>query len=244
MSNAAKSRKPMSEYTRLKISKKSMGRRHSDFSIEKIRASKIGKKRSKEVIEKMRASAYKGKDSRFWKGGIRKNKISLYDTYAHRIDFAEEVSYKLNEGGLKILLVKCSYCGKWFNPSTVIVQHRISSLEGRSQGEKRLYCSESCKKACPIYNQTLYPKGFKPATSREVQPELRQLVLERDDWTCQYGNCGKTTDNAELHCHHITGIKQNPIESADVDNCITLCKKHHKKVHSQAGCKYFDLRCS
>ena len=39
------------------------------------------------------------------------------------------------------------------------------------------------------------------------------------------------------------GVVQNPIESADVDICVTLCKAHHKWVHTQAGCKYYDLRC-
>ena len=84
-----------------------------------------------------------------------------------------------------------------------------------------------------------FPRGFKKATSREVQPELRQMVLERDGWTCQ--RCEET--EVELHCHHITGILQNPIESADMDNCITLCKKCHKEVHKKDGCKYIELRC-
>jgi len=75
------------------------------------------------------------------------------------------------------------------------------------------------KNACPIFRMRRFPKGFYLGTSREVQPELRQLVLKRDNYTCQ--KCDKC--NVELHCHHITGVEQNPIESADVDNCITLC---------------------
>ena len=80
-----------------------------------------------------------------------------------------------------------------------------------------------------------------PVTSREVQPELRQMRLEKDDYTCQ--KCHRTIDEAELHCHHITGVEQNPIESADLDNCITLCKKCHKWAHTQKGCRYFELMC-
>ena len=67
------------------------------------------------------------------------------------------------------------------------------------------------------------------------------MVLARDNYQCQI--CEKSLDEAEFHCHHITGIKQNPIESADVDNCITLCKEHHKFVHSKKGCNYYNLRC-
>ena len=84
-----------------------------------------------------------------------------------------------------------------------------------------------------------YPKGFKKSTSREVQPDLRKMVLARDNWECQM--CGS---DEELHCHHITGVEQNPIESADVANCITFCKTCHKKVHSEKGCRYFELRCA
>jgi len=54
---------------------------------------------------------------------------------------------------------------------------------------------------------------------------------------------GKTIDEVQIHCHHITGVKQNPIESADIDNCITLCKNCHKEVHQQDGCKYYELKC-
>jgi len=65
------------------------------------------------------------------------------------------------------------------------------------------------------------------------------MVFERDGWTCQ--RCGESY--AELHCHHIIGVVQNPIESADVDNCITFCKVCHKEIHEQDGCKYHELRC-
>jgi len=38
-------------------------------------------------------------------------------------------------------------------------------------------------------------------------------------------------------------IKWDPLESADVDKCITFCKYCHKKVHKIPGCEYKDLRC-
>jgi len=69
------------------------------------------------------------------------------------------------------------------------------------------------------------------------------MVLKRDNYTCQYGDCGKTIEDAELHCHHITGVVQNPIESADMDNCIIFCKEHHVLIHKNKGCGYNDLKC-
>ena len=176
-----------------------------------------------------------------WKGGysMLKDKLPLYDTYAAKLSYCEVV--RKNDSDL--LEVRCAYCGKFFIPKLDAVTHRLTSLNGGS-GECRFYCSDGCKESCPIFSKILWPKGFKPATSREVQPELRQLVFERDNYTCQ--KCDKQQDELKvsLHCHHITGVVQNPIESADIDNCITFCKDCHKEVHKQKGCSYYELQCN
>ena len=83
-------------------------------------------------------------------------------------------------------------------------------------------------------------EDVKPATSREVDVHFRQLVLERDDWTCQ--RCGAGTEK-QLHVHHIEGVVQQPGMANDLENGITLCKECHKFVHSQEGCHYTDLKC-
>ena len=38
-------------------------------------------------------------------------------------------------------------------------------------------------------------------------------------------------------------VSHNPIISADVDNCITLCKSHHIEEHKKKGMRYSDLWC-
>lgn len=174
-----------------------------------------------------------------WRGGYAKDNLAMFETYADRMEFAEQV--RRSPIDKNILQVKCTYCGRWFNPKLKGLMNRVSYLEGKRNDESRLYCSNRCKKSCPIYHQKKFPKGYKPVTSREVQPELRQMRLECDGYICQ--KCHRTIDEAELHCHHITGVEQNPIESADVDNCITLCKKCHKWAHTQEGCRYFELMC-
>jgi len=161
--------------------------------------------------------------------------IPIYNTYAPQINYVEEVRRAPEDKN--VLQVKCAYCGKWYTPTLRSIKNRINMLWGRLGGECRLYCSEGCKRECPTFYQQKFPKGFKKATSREVQPELRQLVLKRDNYTCQI--CDSTKS---LHCHHIEGVEQNPIESADIDMCITLCKSCHKWVHSKEGCKYYQLR--
>ncbi len=180
-----------------------------------------------------------GKTHIGWKGGVISKNIALYDTYASRLNKYNVIRKGLN-GEIE---TKCAYCGKWCNPTRFAVKNRLKALNSNDMSENRLYCSNYCKNSCSIFNRKAWPKGFKSTTSREVQPELRQLVLERDNYTCQYGDCGLTVDDAEIHCHHIEGINQNPIESADMDICISLCKEHHKYVHSQEGCRYFELKC-
>ena len=161
-----------------------------------------------------------------------RKKLALYDVYVHK--FNENVR-KDKDGNL---LVKCKYCNKWFTPTNESVLRYLRFDDGTNN----LYCSEACKKSCPSYGVKKYERGFRRNTSREVQPELRKLVLERDNWTCQ--RCGKSkNDDIELvlHCHHIEPVKRNPVESADIDNCITLCKECHKEVHRIKGCRYTDL---
>jgi len=46
--------------------------------------------------------------------------------------------------------------------------------------------------------------------------------------------CG--SEDKQLHCHHIDPVKNNPIESADVDNCITFCVDCHKLAHKDKEC--------
>jgi hypothetical protein len=222
---------------------------HSKKSKEKSRVASLGKKQSIETIKKR---IKKGKDHYNWKGGVTEKDIVLYDTFAGKISFCEPVRRNKNVGGSKlvkqiwknldVLEVKCAYCGKWFAPARFQITNRIRALDNFGS-ESRLYCSENCKKECPIYNQKLYPKGFKSATSREVQPELRQMCFERDNYTCQ--KCGKTKNELDvgLHCHHVEGIRWEPLESADLDKVITFCKTCHKEVHKQPDCGYHDMRC-
>jgi 5-methylcytosine-specific restriction endonuclease McrA len=182
---------------------------------------------------------YLGSANPMWNGGFNKKGLASFKVYEKEMSFFEDV-----RDSLGVLEVKCVYCGRWFKPHIYQVADRLRYIRGIKEFEAKFYCSDNCKRACPVFNQKKYPKGFRKASSREVQPELRQLVLQRDAWTCQYGNCGKTIDESELHCHHFEGIEKNPVESADIDNCITLCKEHHKKVHSEKGCRYTDFVCN
>lgn len=168
---------------------------------------------------------------------IYSNGYALYKTCVSKLTIDEHPV--ADKDGL--LLVNCTYCGKKYYPTISQIANRIKALNGNTAGEHRLYCSTNCKKSCPVYRKIKWPDDFKVATSREVQPDLRQMVFVRDNYSCQI--CGGNAESSEIHCHHIEGLNQNPIESADIDVCITLCKSCHKRVHQQKGCRYFDLKC-
>jgi 5-methylcytosine-specific restriction endonuclease McrA len=169
----------------------------------------------------------------------RNYKKARYKTYNEERLTIDEFP-RLAKDGIS-LEVKCKYCGKYFIPTNLQVRCRIQTLNNnkkRSHGDSFLYCSDECKKECPIYGQIKYPKGYKKTTSREVQPELRQLVLKRDNWTCV--KCGNAKS---LHCHHILPLNESPIESADMNNCVILCKECHKEAHKIPDCNYYELGC-
>ena len=240
--------KKFSEEAIKKISASSTGRNPSNKTREKLRISATGRKHSEETkrkISKSQKGKFTGRDSIFWKGGYKSKNIPLYDTYSHQINWVEET--RRNQEDDKVLEIKCTYCGKWLIPTQSSVQNRLQSLKGNYEGEQRFYCSTNCKKACPIFNKTAETLMKEDAIragrlnwielNREVQPDLRKMVFGRDGYSCI--RCGS---DGPLHCHHITGVELNPIESSDMDNCITLCKICHKKVHKVDGCKYTDMR--
>jgi len=167
--------------------------------------------------------------------------ICKYSTYAHQISWCEEVRRAPDDEN--ILEVKCKYCGKWFKPTRVQLKNRIKGISNKITGEGLLYCSDECKQACPIYYRHKYPKGFTGDinSSREVQPELRKLVLERDNYTCQKCGLNSNEQCVILHCHHINPVILDPLESADIDNCITLCIDCHYEAHQKDGCRYNQL---
>jgi len=103
-----------------------------------------------------------------------------------------------------------------------------------------LYCSEECKENCPTYNQVHWPKNFKPyKNDRLDQKQWAKLVKERDNYTCQ--KCGST--KGVLEAHHIIPVSQDPLESMDLDNGVTLCNSCHKDIHKQPGCSCVELKC-
>jgi hypothetical protein len=132
-----------------------------------------------------------------------------------------------------IINTKCYKCGEYHQPTNKAIYHCIAAFEGKvGNTQNNLYCSDECKDTCEVFGTRSDPNEQKDKVdrSREVQPALRKMRLEMDDYRCQ--RCWNTED---LECHHYEGVEVNPIESADVDNCVILCYNCHSKAHSVCG---------
>jgi len=214
------------------------------------------KKETKEKVSKLIKGMFsgeknpmygkKGKESANWKGGYGSKNIPRYDIYAKQLEWCEKV--RSNKKDRNILEVKCFKCGEWYIPTRNDVVSRIQHLKGNKNypSENRFYCSNKCKNSCSIYNKNINVIIKENAIragqlswlelTREVQPQLRQLVLEHDN-----NQCIKCGNKENLQCHHILPVNIEPLLSADIDNCITLCYTCHKEVHKKDGCRYGQL---
>jgi len=136
------------------------------------------------------------------------------------------------------LEVKCSFCGEYFRPSYSKVMSRVAALNSDNGSDNRLYCSNECKKACPIYKVRDYPRGSKIYKDNPRSKELRGMAIDRDEDRCQICGCA-----VGLEVHHIVPCIENPMIANDLDNVITLCKDCHKNIHKTIpGCGYKELR--
>jgi len=201
-----------------------------------------GKKFSIETrkkISKSRIGRFKGIYNPNWKGGYFTKNIPLHDNFFEKISFADEC--RRNEKDNKILEVRCTHCNKWFIPKMGDVYHRLLCLENIG-GESRFYCSEKCKNKCEIFSSHANDfinkqNNIKSYTDQEYKI-FRQVVLERDDYICQF--CGKVATDV----HHERPQKIEPFFALDPDFAWSCCGKcHREKGHrTETNCDVNILR--
>ena len=175
--------------------------------------------------------------------------LAKYDTYYEKLKTYNEV--RRDPKNPDLIQVKCKYKNcptHWFNPTNAQCQRRMTGINNPNVNcEYNFYCSEKCKEMCPAYRAKDNLKNIQTDYSRDDQPQLRELVLERDNYTCQRESCGKSLaeyPDLKLICHHIFPLNEDPVESADIDNCITVCVDCHRWIHQNVpGCGYAELRC-
>ena len=176
------------------------GKHHTDETRQKISDLQTGRIHTEETKNKKR-----GNNNPNWKGGITELNIPLYETYVSQLEPYEQC--RNNDGYLEVM---CTNCGIWFVPKATDVRNRIQCINGNPNfyGESRFYCSDKCKQNCPIFGmrpEYLIARdeiraGHRniPDHTREVKSQLRDLVLARDNYTCQI--CGSKEN---LICHHM-----------------------------------------
>ena len=177
---------------------------------------------------------------------IYRNSLAKYDLFFERLSKYDEC--RQDPDNPELLQVRCKNhnCQNWFNPTNDQVHHRLTAINSINMGEANFYCSDECKNTCPLYGLRYDPhdKDVEQCTRTDnLQDELRDMVFELDNYTCQ--KCGRNRKDEPdliLHCHHIIPRAKELMFSADVDNCITLCEECHSLIHTLPECTYASLR--
>ena len=109
----------------------------------------------------------------------------------------------------------CKQCGKKFT----VKKYRENDAQ---------FCSRKCHYKNIDKNKT----DINHRARRGKEAKMwRELIFERDNWTCQ--KCFKMGKN--LNAHHIENFATNLNDRFNIDNGITLCRKCHYKFHSKYG---------
>jgi 5-methylcytosine-specific restriction endonuclease McrA len=183
---------------------------------------------SNETKQKMSKSKIGHKPTNFFTIEKLKEKYSLFSKI-------EEIRYNPNKPEEKEIQVHCKNhnCenskekGGWFKPTLIQLQERIRNIEQFGLDHSYFYCSETCKKECPLYNlrSDPYRETKKLYTDEEYQT-FRKFVLERDNYICQF--CGRSATDV----HHEKPQKIEPFFSLDPDYSWSCCEKcHYEKGH-------------
>ena len=155
---------------------------------------------------------------------LRRKKLLVlgkYTTATHYILSSLPITDNpINEMG--VLSVCCTKCGKQFYPSAHQTHSRIRSLNVVGK-DLKFYCSNTCKKACPLHPFSLVIQEFNFSVLRIWSKE----VIKRDRNTCQL--CGS---EEKFQAHHILPKVTNPRLAYDIDNGLCVCKPCHGKLHT------------
>jgi len=126
---------------------------------------------------------------------------------------------------------------RWFTPTRTQLYERIRQIESKDgQGGCYFYCSNKCKKECPLFNLQSDPyKENKSIYTQQENQQFREFVLKRDNYKCQY--CG----NPAEHVHHERPQKTEPFFALDPDYGWSVCKECHYKYGHKDECSTGNL---
>ena len=229
ISNSLKGRK-LSEDHKKKVGKGNKGKQLSEKTKLKISIANKGKTRNQQFKDRV------GKEKRLTISKIKKR----YPFFSKM----EKMRYNPDKPGEKEIQVHCKNhdCpnskekGGWFTPSGHQFDGRRRALEDKNgNGGNYFYCCKECKDECPLYNLNCYRELQKENRKDNIYSEyeyhiFRRIVLERDNYECQY--CGKKAE----HVHHERPQKLEPFFSLDPDFAWSVCKECHYKYGHKDEC--------
>ncbi len=206
------------------------GKHHSEEARQKIREANKGRKDSKETIEK-RIQKLKGK--KLSEETIQKQSIAAKERFLHEPGtnkgkkFTLEHSQNISKGNR----------GKIISEETRKKQSKAhlgkpSGMRGRKHSKETRQKMSEAQKGEKSWNWQ-NGKSFEEY-GIEFNKELKQQVLERDNYTCQCLNCASLNET-DLHIHHIDYDKTNN----NLENLITLCNSCHSKTNPKTKRQYF-----
>ena len=122
--------------------------------------------------------------------------------------------------------------GGWFDLSSKQIEQRGYVLKLDLDGGY-FYCSEYCKQTCDLYGkstkQLMSNIEYKDITQSSDYQLFRKVVLERENYKCQY------CDKKAIVVHHEKPKKTHPHLQLDPDNGIACCYECHKKYCHKKG---------
>ncbi|MDE1845410.1 MAG: hypothetical protein KGI10_08805 [Thaumarchaeota archaeon] len=134
--------------------------------------------------------------------------------------------------------------GKQVTPEFVVTKRIKSNKNGSTKIIKRKAMTDD---GIFIDQELLIPSDVTEIKSGNftikilTQDEEKRIAMEnvriRDNWTCQWQNCGKTIRETKLHVNHIFPVSEYPQYELKEDYMICYCLEHHAKWHKARGDK-------
>jgi len=116
------------------------------------------KENAENIILRTKLYSIKNQDTRLQYLRKYRNAFVKYDTYFKKLEKYDEC--RQDPENTDLLQVRCTYCNRWFNPTNIDINNRILAISNLLKGENRLYCSNGCKSACPIFGRKMSEKKF------------------------------------------------------------------------------------
>jgi len=115
-------------------------------------------------------------------------------------------------------------CGDLYNSPRVLRHYKTCLVCGNSfmRTARAVYCSSKCQQEARAI-----ARGFRK--TEDQWKNLREFVIERDNFTCQ--DCGEFLMDIGLEAHHIKPLFKGGTNQET--NLITLCHKCHKYRHQR-----------